>query len=82
MNDLIALYQQRLNLQNAIFSRIDHDDAMVAIVYKITQAGGLNLILKICTRPISIFSSIIVFYFFIHSLIAAFFASNSIKLIS
>lgn len=48
--DLIALYQQRFNLQSAAFSRIDHDDAMVAIVYKITQSPSTELILKICTR--------------------------------
>lgn len=48
---LIALYQQRLNLQNSTFSRIDHDDAMVAIVYKITESNGRQLILKICERP-------------------------------
>jgi Ser/Thr protein kinase RdoA (MazF antagonist) len=44
------LYRQRLNLQNASFSRIEHDDAMVAIVYKITQSNGMQLILKICPR--------------------------------
>ncbi len=51
MNNLITFYQQRLDFQNAAFSRIDHDDAMVAIVYKITQPNGLQLILKICERP-------------------------------
>jgi hypothetical protein len=30
MDNLIALYQQRFNLQNASFLRIEHDDAMVA----------------------------------------------------
>ncbi len=51
MDNLITLYQQRLNLQHSTFSRIDHDDAMVAIVYKLTQPNGENLILKICSRP-------------------------------
>ena len=51
MDPLIPLYQQRLHLQNAVFSRIDHDDAMVAIVYKITLPNGTELILKISTRP-------------------------------
>ncbi len=50
MDELILLYQQRLNLQSSIFERIDHDDAMVGIVYKITQPDGTSLILKICTR--------------------------------
>lgn len=50
MNNLIATYKQHFNLQNATFSRIDHDDAMVAIVYKITQSSGEEFILKICPR--------------------------------
>jgi Ser/Thr protein kinase RdoA (MazF antagonist) len=50
VDNLITLYQQRLNLQNATFSRVDHDDAMVAAVYKITQPSGKQLILKICER--------------------------------
>jgi serine/threonine protein kinase len=44
------LYQQRLNLHAATFSRIDHEDAMVAIVYKVTQPDGKQFILKICDR--------------------------------
>ncbi|MFI5343449.1 MAG: hypothetical protein ACHQUC_04435 [Chlamydiales bacterium] len=51
MKTLITWYQQRLDLKNATFSRIDHDDTMVAIVYKITQSNGIHLILKICERP-------------------------------
>ena len=48
MKHLISIYKQRLNLQSAIFSRIDHEDAMVADVYKISQPNGIQLILKIC----------------------------------
>ncbi len=50
MDDLIILYRQRLNLQSATFLRIDHEDAMVAIVYKVKLPSGTQLILKICTR--------------------------------
>lgn len=50
MDNLITLYKQRLNLHGATFIRIDHDDAMVAIVYKVTEPTGLPLILKISTR--------------------------------
>lgn len=50
-HNIIAVYQQRLALQSAAFSRIDHDDAMVAIVYKVTEPNGTQLILKICERP-------------------------------
>ena len=46
----IGLYQERLNLKNATFTRIDHEDAMVAIVYKVTFDSDPPLILKICTR--------------------------------
>ena len=51
MDNFIGFYEQRLNLQNAIFLRIEHEDAMVAIVYKVTLPTGTSLILKICTRP-------------------------------
>lgn len=51
MDNLISFYRQRLNLQNAIFSSIEHEDAMIAIVYKISQENGADRILKICTRP-------------------------------
>lgn len=51
MDSLAKLYVQRLNLQNAIFSRIDHEDALVAIVYRVVQPGSPEQILKICTRP-------------------------------
>ena len=50
MDNFVTLYQQLLDLQKATFSRIDHDDAMVAVVYKITRSDGEQLILKICTR--------------------------------
>lgn len=50
MNNFIASYQEHLNLQSATFSRIDHEDATVASVYKVTLPTGAELILKICTR--------------------------------
>lgn len=51
MNYPITKYKERLNLpKDAEFTRIDHADALVAIVYKITQPNVLPLILKICER--------------------------------
>lgn len=50
MKHLISTYQQLLDLQDATFSRIEHEDAMVAVVYKITQTDGKQFILKICDR--------------------------------
>ncbi|MCC2666806.1 MAG: uncharacterized protein K0S63_722 [Gammaproteobacteria bacterium] len=47
----IDLYQQRLKLQGATFLRIEHDDAMVAVVFKVLQPRSAPLILKICSRP-------------------------------
>jgi Ser/Thr protein kinase RdoA (MazF antagonist) len=52
MDNLITVYQERLNLQNAVFSRIEHDDAMVAIVYRVTKPDGSQLILKISPRDV------------------------------
>jgi hypothetical protein len=49
--DVLNFYKQYLNLQEAIFSRIDHKDAMVAIVFKITKPNGEQLVLKVCDRP-------------------------------
>mgnify|MGYP003648741705 CR=1 FL=1 len=50
MTSLLSLYKQRFNLQNATFTRIDYQDSIVAIAYKVTQPNGEELILKICTR--------------------------------
>jgi Ser/Thr protein kinase RdoA (MazF antagonist) len=50
MDNLIRLYQQRLNLHHATFVPIAHEDATVAIVYKIIKPTGVPLILKICTE--------------------------------
>lgn len=50
MDDLADLYRRKLNLPNAVFTYIDHEDAMVAAVFKISQSGSPDLILKICSR--------------------------------
>lgn len=50
MDNLIALYKKRLDFPDAIFLRIDHEDAMVAIVYKVIKPNGESFILKICER--------------------------------
>lgn len=50
MDDLIDFYRRKLNLTNAIFTHIDHEDAMVAAVFKISQRGCSDLILKVCSR--------------------------------
>lgn len=50
MDDFVNVYRQKLNLPNANFSLIDHEEAMVATVFKITQSGYPDLILKICFR--------------------------------
>lgn len=49
-DDAISTYKERLNLQKAHFSYIDHEDAMVATVFKITIENSKDLILKICSR--------------------------------
>jgi len=48
--NLIRIYQERLDLHGATFSRVEHSEAMVAKVYKITDFEGEPLILKICSR--------------------------------
>jgi len=46
----LSLYKERLNLSQAQFIFIDHEDAMVATVFKIVQPNGEEFILKICSR--------------------------------
>lgn len=50
MDDLADLYRRKLNLPDAVFTYIDHEDAMVAAVFKISQPQGPDLILKVCSR--------------------------------
>jgi Ser/Thr protein kinase RdoA (MazF antagonist) len=50
MASLISLYKELLNLSEAQFTFIDHEDAMVATVFKVTLENGKHLILKICSR--------------------------------
>lgn len=50
MASLISLYKERLNLPEAQFTFIDHEDAMVAAVFKISQSESSDLILKVCSR--------------------------------
>jgi len=52
MTLVLEQYKELLNLDKGVrFSKIDHDDAMVADVYKIESSGKPCFILKICNRP-------------------------------
>ena len=50
IDDLADLYRRKLNLLHAVFTSIEHEDAMVATVFKIAQPEYPDLILKICSR--------------------------------
>lgn len=50
MDPLISRYKELTSLQRADFVLIDHEDAMVATVFKVTQPNGEELILKVCSR--------------------------------
>lgn len=63
MDNLLTFYQHRLNLQDATFLPIVHDDATVAVVYKVISPAGAPLILKICTRTKDYFNEV---YFLKH----------------
>ncbi len=45
------LYRQKLGLESAQVSLIEHEDAIVATVYHVKTADGKESILKICFRP-------------------------------
>ncbi len=48
MNDsLLELYKQRFNLKDATIVRIEHEEAIVAVAYKVILPTGENFILKI-----------------------------------
>lgn len=51
MEQFVTLYRERLNLQNATFLSIEHEDAMVAKVFKIILPSDREYILKVCERP-------------------------------
>lgn len=46
----ITYYQEKLGLQTASFSLIDHQDAIVATTYRVTHSNGQDLILKISDK--------------------------------
>src|SRR5205807_6915845 len=48
MNIQITFYRERFNLQSAKFLRVDHEDAWVAVVYRVTDVTDKQFILKIC----------------------------------
>lgn len=50
MNDHIEIYRRRLNLKHAVFSKIEHADAMVAYVYEVNIPSGEKFILKMSPK--------------------------------
>lgn len=48
MENSVDYYSKRLGLEGATFTLVEHEHAMVAVVYKITQPDGTQYILKIC----------------------------------
>lgn len=50
MDKIADQYRLKLKLPNAAFTPIDHEDAMVAAVYRISQPGNPECILKVCSR--------------------------------
>lgn len=51
MDNLALRYQKRLNLQDTTFTKIEHEDAIVATIYLVTLPSGKHQILKICKLP-------------------------------
>jgi Ser/Thr protein kinase RdoA (MazF antagonist) len=50
VNNLLKFYQNRLNLPDVTFHEIEHEDAIVATVYKVSLLDGRQYILKVCHR--------------------------------
>lgn len=55
---MIELYKSQLKLEHCMFSHIEHEDAIVAIVYRVTKLDGTQYILKISERPRDYFREI------------------------
>ena len=51
MTTNLSPYRQLLNLQDATFTLIEHEDAIVATVFKVKLPDGTDRILKICLLP-------------------------------
>ncbi|MDF2868240.1 MAG: uncharacterized protein K0S11_1710 [Gammaproteobacteria bacterium] len=64
MKNLILLYKQKFNLYKAAFFPIEHEDAMVAIVFKIIYPNGTTLILKAHPREEDYFRELYFLKFF------------------
>lgn len=63
MNNFISFYKKRFNLTKAIFLPIEHEEAMVAIVYKVIF-NSKTFILKICPRTEDYFREVYFLKFF------------------
>lgn len=69
MNDaLIDLYKKLLHLQDASFTRIEHSDAIISTVYKISTPDDQKYILKICPRDTHYFCEVYFLKYFADSL--------------
>lgn len=67
-NASIDLYKKLLNLQDASFSRIEHSDAIIATVYKISKPNDKKYILKVCPRDEHYFCEVYFLKYFADSL--------------
>jgi aminoglycoside phosphotransferase (APT) family kinase protein len=70
-HNITAPYQEYFKLHDASFLRIAHDDAMIAIVYKVRQPGRAPLILKICERAQDYFREVYFLKHFVGKLLVA-----------
>lgn len=70
MNNLITVYQQLLDLTDATFEPIIHEDTTVAIVYKVLiPASSTPFILKICTRSKDYYNEVYFLHYFAGTLV-------------
>lgn len=68
MDNLINIYKEHFGLNDASFSRIEHEEAIIAVVYKISQPNGNNYILKISRQPNHYFCEVYFLKFFANKL--------------
>lgn len=50
MDNILQYYQEAFHLKKAQFMRIDHNDTIIAAVYKVVVPDHPSMILKLCTK--------------------------------
>jgi hypothetical protein len=68
MSDSFDYYKEQFELENATFSKIEHLEAIIATVYKISMPNGKEYVLKICTRDVHYYCEVYFLTYFANTI--------------